>query len=61
MSEKLWRRFAAEIGPRLPILHVTFIGREWSCWTEPGDRLCRAEVLLLGFMAAILLIGSQNG
>ena len=52
MSEKLWRWFAAEIGPRLPIIHLSSIG----IWTEPGNRLCRAEVMLFGFVIAILVL-----
>lgn len=57
MSEKLWRWFAAEIGPRLPIIRIT----GGNIWTEPGDRLCRAEVFLFGFILALILMGSNNG
>lgn len=53
MSERLYRWFAAEIGPRLPIIRIT----GGNIWTEPGDRLCRAEVFLLAFIATILVLG----
>lgn len=52
MSERVYLWFAAEIGPRLPIIRIT----GGNIWTEPGQRLCRAEVMLLLLIAILVVI-----